>query len=444
MTKVVALVAPHFPPSNLAGVHRARLLSQHLEEFGWRPIIITTHWRHYEEALDWDLVRMISPDLEIISTRAMPTRPFRIVGDIGIRGFLWHRAAIARLFSERRIDFLHITVPSFYSALLGASLYWRRPIPFGIDYIDPWVNTWPDAEKRFSKAWASLRLAELLEPIAVRDASLITGVAPGYYAGVFGRNPALLDHCAVAAMPYGNSERDFEAAIEHGKKPHLFDPADGLFHMFYAGALLPKGWTVLESLFKGLTELCSSHPDIYRRVRLHFVGTGKSPTDARGYNVLPIAQRLGVAEIVTEHPHRMAYADVLTHLMQCSAPLIVGSTEPHYTPSKVFQSIQSGRPVFALLHEESTAVSVLEQSGGGVALTLSETRLPAPEEIARKLARFITDAASFDPATVNRAAFASYSARESARLMANALNDGLATFNRRLHAPEAKLCASPS
>lgn len=116
----VTIVAPHFPPSNLAGVHRARLLSQHLPEFGWRPIIVTTHWRHYEEELDWDLKSLVDPEIEVIYTRAIPTRPLRVIGDIGVRGFPWHLAAIERLRQHHRLDFLLITVPSFYSALLGA------------------------------------------------------------------------------------------------------------------------------------------------------------------------------------------------------------------------------------------------------------------------------------------------------------------------------------
>jgi hypothetical protein len=50
--KTVVLVAPHFVPSFLASVHRARLWSYHLPEFGWRPIILTTHERHYECQID--------------------------------------------------------------------------------------------------------------------------------------------------------------------------------------------------------------------------------------------------------------------------------------------------------------------------------------------------------------------------------------------------------
>ena len=106
LERTVAIVSPHFPPSNLAGVHRARLLGQHLPEFGWRPIIVTTHWRYYEEALDWGLASLVDPALEIIRTPAAPTRPVRLVGDIGIRALPWHLAALRRLRRDRRFDFL--------------------------------------------------------------------------------------------------------------------------------------------------------------------------------------------------------------------------------------------------------------------------------------------------------------------------------------------------
>src|SRR5262245_53098531 len=229
--RTVALVSPHFPPSNLAGVHRARLLRQHLPEFGWRPIIVTTHWRHYEEELDWGLASLVDPALEIIHTPAMPTRPLRLVGDIGIRALPWHLAALRRLRRERRIDFVLVTVPSFYSATLGALLYRREPLPFGIDYQDPWVHVWPAAQVKYSKAWASLQLAYRLEPWATRNAALITGMAGGYFEGVLDRNPALRDSCVTAAMPIGFSEKDFTAPAVTSRAATEFDPDDGCVHL---------------------------------------------------------------------------------------------------------------------------------------------------------------------------------------------------------------------
>jgi hypothetical protein len=421
LVKRVVLVAAHFPPSNLSGVHRARLWAQHLHEFGWQPIIVTTHWRHYEERLDWELCELLDADLEIIRTAALPTKPLRVVGDIGIRGFAWHLATLRRLIRKQKIDFLHITVPSFYSALLGEFAAKDKRIAFGIDYIDPWVHVWPEAEQRYSRAWVSMKLGEVLEPRAVRQASLITGITEGYYSGVFERNRHLHRQAIAAAMPYGNSVRDFEIVARKRREAYLFNPNDGAFHLIYAGAMLPKGYRVLDCLLAAVAQMRTEYPDQFSRLRIHFVGTGKSPDEPAGYNIRPRATLFGLDEIISEHPQRVPYVDVLSHLVQATAILIIGSTEAHYSPSKIYQSVQAKRPIFALLHEASTAIQVIERSNAGVAIPLTETTLPEPKYLASRLAAFISDI-RYSADKVEWSKFEAYSARESTRRLALAMD----------------------
>jgi hypothetical protein len=427
--RTVAIVSPHFPPSNLAGVHRARLLGRHLPEFGWRPVIVTTHWRHYEEELDWGLAGLVDPTVEVIHTLAAPTRPVRVVGDIGIRALPWHLSALRRLRRDRRIDFVLVTVPSFYSAVLGELLYRRAPLPFGIDYQDPWVHLWPAAEIKYSKAWASLQLAQRLEPWATRNAALITGVAEGYFEGMLDRNPALRGTCVTAAMPVGFSGLDFAAPAVTSRGSTEFDAADGCLHLVYAGALLPKAHGVMERLLQAVAVLRTRGSPAGQRLRLHFIGTGKAPTDPKGHNILPLAQRLGVADAITEHPHRMPYLDVLATLVHASGVLIVGSTEPHYTPSKVYQAVQSRRPVLALLHEASTAIGVLERSRAGTVIRLTERALPDADRIADAIESFL--AGPYHAEAVDWSAFDAYSAHQSARVMAAALDEAVERFTAR-------------
>lgn len=420
MMRRLALFAAHFPPSNLASVHRARLWAQHLPEFGWQPVIVTTHWRHYEETLDWDLQALLPPDVEVIHTAALPTRPVRVVGDIGLRGFPFHLSALRQLARQQRLDFLHITIPSNYSALLGPALWRSHRVPYGIDYIDPWVHQWPGSEIRYSKAWASRQLSIQLEPMAVRHARLITGITPGYFEGVLQRNPHLHGQAIAAAMPYGASESDFTAIRRQPRKPFLFTPEDGHFNLLYAGAMLPKAYEVLDLFCEALVHLREVMPALFARLRVQFVGTGKSPNDPLGYNILPVAKRFGLQATIAEHPHRIGYVDVLNHLCLAQGVLVLGSTEAHYSPSKVYQAVHSHRPVFALLHEASTAVQVLRDSGAGEVVTLTESKLPSKESITASLAAFVQRAA--DPRVVDWAAFEPYSARHSAGLLAKALD----------------------
>ena len=157
------------------------------------------------------------------------------------------------------------------------------------------------------------------------------------------------------------------------------------------------------------------------RLKVHFVGTGSSPDDPRGHQVRPRAQQTGVDDMVDEHPQRIGYVDALNHLTRSDAVLVLGSTEAHYTPSKVFQAMLSRRPVFAMLHKDSTAVDMIRSMRAGSVVTLTATALPGAGEVAGALRALMADT-SHDADTVDRTAFDAYSARGSTRALAAALD----------------------
>src|SRR5258708_40051530 len=103
-------------------------------------------------------------------------------------------------------------------------------------------------------------------------------------------------------MPIGGSERDFEMVRRAAPAPFLYDPDDGLFHMIYAGALLPAGVSIVEAFLQGLARLRGAAPATAARLRVHFVGTGRSANDTQGHQGLPLARKAGVEDMGTEHP----------------------------------------------------------------------------------------------------------------------------------------------
>src|SRR6185312_11908473 len=116
--------------------------------------------------------------------------------------------------------------------------------------------------------------------------------------------------------------------------------------------------------------------------------------------------RYGLWEsVVTEHPTRIPYLDVLAHLESATAVFILGSTEPHYTPSKVYQGVLSKKPIFAVLHSESTACGVIRQTGAGRVLSFA-----GESDVESIAMRFVPEfvnfrrfVAQFDAAKVNLA-----------------------------------------
>ncbi|HEX4959070.1 MAG TPA: hypothetical protein VFV46_12890 [Lacibacter sp.] len=421
--KKILILTPHYPPSNLAAVHRSRLFAQHLPSYGWEPVILTVDEAYYEEALDWNLYQLLPKGQRIEKVKAFPvTRP-RFIGDIGLRGFFQLRKKALQLVRELKIDFVYIPIPSFYVSLIGPYLHRKTGVKYGIDYIDPWVHVFPGSEKVFSRHWFSTQLAQWLEPKAVKHASLITGVAEGYYEKVLERNPHLRQNCVVGAMPYGGEAGDHERLHGLGLKPYLFEQKSKL-QLVYAGAMLPKAYAPLEAIF----QMIAKHKEVFSDAEFHFIGTGKSPNDPNGYTIKPLAEQYGLWQnVVFEYPQRIPYLDVLVHLEAADAVFILGSTEPHYTPSKAYQGVLSGKPILAVLHSSSTAVAVLRNSRAGIVLDFNgeEGLGTITQEWMNTWHLFLGYKNQFTPALVNKEQFDQYSARAVTQELANLLNKAI-------------------
>ncbi len=337
-------------------------------------------------------------------------------------------------------------------ALLGPYLFKKTGIPYGIDYIDPWVHVFPGSDKIFSRHWFTTQLAKFLEPIAVKHASLITGVSEGYYKPVLERNPHLKTQALIAAMPYGGEELDHDFIRSKGKVGSSTPlPSAGKFNpstpstsltpstckFIYAGAMLPKAYKPLEEVFKALSTFqppstslnlpqppqpsagklnlpqplstSLNHlqpPQPLQPLQLHFIGTLGT--------IKPLAEKYNLwGSAVLEHPDRIPYLDVLSELDAADAVFIMGSTEPHYTPSKVYQAVLSGKPILAVLHEASTAVRVLRESRAGIVVTMKgeEDLDTLADRFLEGLKEFMVFKQSFDPSKINRNAFEQYSAK---------------------------------
>ncbi|MEJ8842228.1 hypothetical protein WG954_07525 [Lacibacter sp. H375] len=421
--KKILIISPHYPPSNLAAVHRSRLFAQHLPTFGWEPVILTVDEEYYEEALDWNLHKLLPRDQRVEKVKAFRITKPRLIGDIGLRAFIQLRRKALHLVQNEQIDFVYIPIPSFYISLIGPYLNRKTGVQYGIDYIDPWVHQFPGSDKTFSRHWWSTRLAKWLEPKAVKHAVLITGVAEGYYTAVLERNPQLRESCVVGAMPYGGEASDHEGLKALLLQPYLFQK-NRKFQLVYAGAMLPKAYAPLEAIFQSI----ASNNEQFREVEFHFIGTGKTTHDESGHNIKPLAEKYGLWQtVVFEYPKRIPYLDVLIHLDATDAVFILGSTEPHYTPSKTYQGVLSKKPILAILHQQSTAVDIVRSANAGKVLAFNGEQGVAEinNQFNQLFKDFLAFSRSYLPEQVNTTVFNQYSAKEVTRKLAALLEEAV-------------------
>jgi glycosyltransferase involved in cell wall biosynthesis len=424
----VLLVSPHFPPDTTAATHRVRLLAPHLRRYGWEPTVVTIDPRDYEGRLDPDLAALVPPDLRVVRCRAFSARATRLVGigDLGLRAFLGLYRTCRRLLQGERFDALFITLYPTYPALLGPLLKRRFAVPFVLDYQDPWVGAWgrtvgPGANGRPDlKSRATRAIAELLESVVVREAGGISAVSRRTFEDVLTRNPGAANR-PCAEIPLGGDVADFDYLQTHPRRNPHFSASDGYLHVCYVGTLLPLGVETLRAVLQAVRCLQKARPSLYERLRLHFFGTSNQ-TVAAVPRVLPIAQELGVAECVTEVATRIDYLDALTVLTQASLILLLGSSEAHYTASKLYPALLARRPLLAVYHEASSVVEILRratQLPASQVVTFNDVEPPA--RCAATICAALVAAATAgreEPMAVDLDVIADCSARSQARKLA--------------------------
>ncbi|MHA7943022.1 glycosyltransferase family protein [Formosa sp. 3Alg 14/1] len=347
--KTVLIIYPHWVPANLAGVQRPRLIGNYLKSFGWHPLLLTVDSEFYEEPLDPHISKTASKDIEVIYTKAYKVSKPRIIGDIGLRAFPFLKEKALQICKERNIDCIWIPIPSFYTAILGRVLHEKTGIPYGIDYIDPWVRD--ITNQNDTRAKLSQLVASNLEPYAVKKASFITGVSTPYYWPVIERNfKTPPEH---VGMPYGFDPNDHKLKLEGLKMP--WDGIENCKPWIYAGAFLPNSHVFMDCFFKAINDLKNSG-NWDNNIKLFFIGTGQYPAK----RITAYASDYGLEDIVIEQRERQPFLHILNYLSQADRVMLFGSTEKHYTASKTFQCLLSERPLFTVLHAESSAVQVIK------------------------------------------------------------------------------------
>ena len=350
--KRILIIYPHWPPSNLVGVHRVRLIANELPKLGWDATVLTVDERDYEEELSPETEQLVFPDLNVVKVRARkPLRVLgmRLVGDIGLRGWFSLRAKANELLSQERYDFIWFSMPSWYPSLMGFRLSKAHKVPFGIDYQDPWVYALASHQKGVNRASATIWLAKRLEPLALRSVALISGISDGYLSGVLERHPAL-QSIPIVACQLGFSKSDHQIELPAFEVP--FDKNKRTF--VYAGAYWALGQPLFEEFLLAISKAKEDNR-LASDVQFLFIGTGNPELPS----LSQLADSMNLGQSFREIPHRLSYLEVQQILRHAEGALIIGSTEPHYSASKIFQCLLTAKRTMAYFHHQSEGASIL-------------------------------------------------------------------------------------
>lgn len=377
--KHAILLSPYFTPSNIACVQRVRLMAAHLHEFGWKPTVVTVESSKYEEANDESSATLLSPQLVVERVSAWPAKICRPLGfgDISLRAQWQLRRKVADLIRRKEADLVFATVLPGYTSLVGAWAKRKFGLPFVLDYQDPWVSNSETLRMRLSKAGLARWFAKKLEPRAVAAADALTAVS-GKTLDTLRERRLIRKELPVEIVPIGADEKDHVAAASVGRS--WIQRGEDEFVIAYFGTIIEPMLPSVRTLFRAVRLMIDANPS--KRVSIHFVGTSGRPKGRDAYKLQALADGCGVGKIFRLEPCRICYLDALRSMQDADLLLLIGSTDSHYTASKLFPCWLARKAVVGLFHSASTVNNLARELGGVRILTYdnragAETRLDA-------------------------------------------------------------------
>ena len=384
--KRLLVVANPFPPMASAGTTRVLRLLRHLPALGWEATVLTAEAQGPDTAPDF---------VRVVRTPAIVPRQLLRGGrrSAGINAWLfipdpyapWIPTAVAggrRLLAREQFDAIFSSQPRPSVHVVAAALARASHLPWLADYRDPWCdNAFRTYATRLHAA-ADLRL----EAHALRAAAALSAVNQPILDGLLRRHPWLEGHAHV--LPNGYDSTEAAAAAELGAG----------FWFVYTGRLYKRE----QQLEAFLTALAGLPQD----VKALFVG------DAA--RVRPLAAKLGIEDRVRVErlvPHAVA----LGYQRAADALLLMTGRRAESMSSKVFEYLDSGRPVFAITAPHSAASALLAEVGGGVTVEHDA-------DVHQPLARFVADVRSTGGPVADADALARYDMVGVAAELAAVLN----------------------
>jgi glycosyltransferase involved in cell wall biosynthesis len=358
MSRRVLVVSHFFPPLAGGGVHRALAWTRYLPAHGWAVTIVCAGEHDY-----WvrDPSLAAPPDTEVIrvaggsiagawargrgdSARRSGGRfaPLRRLADWlllpdAYAGWASRaRGAVRARLARGGVDVLLTTSPPDSAHLAAPS---RPGVPWVADFRDPWVGL---HFKSPPTAWHRRR-QEAMERAVLTRADLVLAASRTHLDALTAGDPAPR---ACAHLPNG-----FEPAPAAEVAP---DPDHCTLVFTGTLSLMEDTATLLEAVH----DVLAAHPEARRRLRVVLAGPYDADHEDR-------AVALGLTGIV-RFPGALTHAE--SRRLQAHADLLLlwkprGAGYATMVPGKLYEYLDSGRPLLALLPAGDEARALAERAG---------------------------------------------------------------------------------
>ncbi len=363
--KKVLIIANQFPPMGGSGVQRSVKFVKNLRYFDYEPVVFTRQEGNMP-VKDTTLLKDIPEGVRIYRTKPYEAPelkgimriPGKVLGKLTIpdSAYFWYKASrkkAEKVIKDEGISIIYTTSAPYSDHLLGLWLKKRMPsLKWVVDFRDEWTNNPYTLDSPYNPVRTSIE--KKMENKVVTTADLLianSSVMRDNFInnnGISGKN--------FYVIPNGYDKEDFEGL-------DLTPPTNSVFTLVYTGALY--GRRKPDVFFSALSELIKEGKIDKNKIKVQLIGNYHKDKLQLQIDSFGLKD---VIEIVGYVPHdecikRQLSADCLL--------LIEGGgrgANAFYT-GKVFEYMNTGRPVLSLL-PEGVAKELVVKSGIGL---VSET-----------------------------------------------------------------------
>ena len=360
--KKVLMIANQFPPMGGSGVQRSVKFVKHLRSFGYEPVVFTRTVGNMP-LKDETLLKDIPEGVKIIRTPARECTEFKGIMRIPGKGLgkvmipdsarLWELGSsseVLKVINEENIDLVYTTSAPYSDHLLG--LYIKKKMPqvkWVADFRDEWTNNPYTLDNPYNPIRTSIEKKMEYSVLIGADA-LITNT-PVMRRNFVNNNNLKGDNFYV--IPNGYDVEDF--ADYNTEKP-----TNSKLTLVYTGALY--GRRKPDTFFEAIKELKQEGKIDGSKIRVRLIGNYHKDKLQAQIDSYGLTEQI---EIVGYVPHNECIrcqleADVLVLIEGCGR-----GSDAFYT-GKIFEYMNTGRPVLAVLPEKGAAADLVRESKIGV------------------------------------------------------------------------------
>ncbi|RZA00806.1 MAG: hypothetical protein EOP47_12905 [Sphingobacteriaceae bacterium] len=355
-------------------MHRVRTSLPYFKQLGWDAEVVVVNEKHADVVKDNFLLQSIPKNIKIHTVSAFNRQWTSKIGlgSLALRSLWYYYTAVNKILKSQKFDLIYFSTTQFPVCTLGA--FWKKKfkLPYVIDMQDPWHSEYYKNKPKHlqpKKYWFSYRLHKNLEPIAMKHVNGLISVSDGYIRNLEDKYPAL-KNIPTATIPFSAHADDLDIAhINKENFSNFFD--EEFINIAYVGRGGNDMEAALSMLFKVLKTGIEREPGVFGKLRFYFIGTSYAPEGQGKPTILPVAEKYGVQDQVTEITGRVSYYHAIYMLQQADALFIPGSDDPKYTASKIYPSLLMKKPLMAIFRQESSVADILTNDvSGAVLITL--------------------------------------------------------------------------